>query len=59
MVKGDQGQTNQFNDIIWGALDCTSRAPLLISCNYYNNNSHTHTHTHTHTLTHACTIDSP
>ena len=35
MMKGDHGQTNQLHDINWDVLDCASRAPQLMSCNYY------------------------
>ena len=35
MMKGGHGQTNQLHDIDWGALDPASRAPQLMSCNYY------------------------
>ena len=28
-------QTNPLHDINWGALDYSSRAPQLMSCNYY------------------------
>ena len=35
MIEGSHGQTNQLYDINWGALDHASRAPQLISCNYY------------------------
>ena len=33
MMKGDHGQTNHIN---WGALGHASRAPQLMSCNYYS-----------------------
>ena len=33
-MKGGHGQTNQFHDINWGALDHASSAPQLMSCNY-------------------------
>ena len=43
MMKGGHGQTNQLHDIDWGAqgaynwgaLNHASRAPQLMSCNYY------------------------
>ena len=35
MMKGDHGQTSQLHDIIWGAPNHTSRAPQLMSCDYY------------------------
>ena len=35
MMKGGHGQINQLRDINWGVLDHASRAPQLISCNYY------------------------
>ena len=34
-MKGGQLPTNQLHDINWGALDHASRAPQLMSCNYY------------------------
>ena len=34
-MNGDQLPTNQLHDINWGALDHASRAPQLVSCNYY------------------------
>ena len=34
-MNGDQLPTNQLHDIKWGALDLASRAPQLMSCNYY------------------------
>ena len=35
MMNGGHGQTNQLHDFNWGALDHASRAPQLMSCNYY------------------------
>ena len=34
-MNGGQLPTNQLHDINWGALDHASRAPQLMSCNYY------------------------
>ena len=34
MMRGGGG-TNQLHDINWGALNHASRAPQLMSCNYY------------------------
>ena len=35
MMKGGHGRTNQLHDINWDAFDHASRAPQLMSCNYY------------------------
>ena len=35
MMNGGQLPTNQLHNINWGALDHASRAPKLMSCNYY------------------------
>ena len=34
-MNGGQLPTNQLHDINWGAPDHASRAPQLMSCNYY------------------------
>ena len=34
-MNGDQLPTNQLHDINWGVLNHASRAPQLMSCNYY------------------------
>ena len=34
-MNGGQLPTNQLHDIKWGALNYASRAPQLMSCNYY------------------------
>ena len=34
-MNGGQLPTNQLHGINWGALDYASRAPQLMSCNYY------------------------
>ena len=35
VMNGGQLPINQLHDINWGALDHASRAPQLMSCNYY------------------------
>ena len=57
-MNGGQLPTNQLHvhDINWGVLDHSSRAPQLMSCNYYTLCVHTHTHTHTYVYTHSCML---
>ena len=67
-MNGSQLPTNQLHDINWGALDHASRAPQLMSCNYYvcvcvctyafMPGSHVCVHVHVHILAlplHVCT----